>query len=98
MARRAAVLGGQSRMEQILLEQRSPVRTASLSSFGPASPAFAETRPVDSVPANGAPNVFGSDRGSPFLDPARRAVAAPQRAPDRQLAGFTGAFRPATAQ
>ena len=95
MARRAAVLGGQSRMEQILLEQRSPVRTASLSSFGPASPEFAEIRPVDSVPANGAPNVFGSIAlavsSTPLDAQWRRANAAPVR----QLAGFTGAFRPA---
>jgi predicted transglutaminase-like cysteine proteinase len=99
MTKRSALLGGPSRMEQILVGQRSPVRTASLSSFAPAAlpslapaaPAFAASRPADIVPANGAPNVFGSVAlavsRTPLDEQWRRANAT------RQLGGFTGAFR-----
>jgi predicted transglutaminase-like cysteine proteinase len=104
MTKRSALLGAPSRMEQILVEQRSPVRTAALSSFAPAAlpsfasvaPRYAPSRPTDIVPANGAPNVFGSIALAVSRTPLDAQWRRANAAPARQLAGFTSTFRPAT--
>lgn len=89
VARRSAVLGEPSQVQQILEAQRSPVVTAA------AAPAMARpmVRTASDSPAGGGPNVFGSMAlavaATPLDGQWRRSMA--QGAP-RQLARWTGRF------
>lgn len=106
LTKRAALLGGESAMAQILAQQGSPVRLAAAVEFAPPAPlqpaaAAAATispavfrptlgRPADRPAANGAPNVFGSVALAIGSTPLDAQWRRATAA--RQVGAWTGAF------